>query len=176
MRLLDRLSMKVLRRRSFPDYLRKLGVQVGEDSKIAKGTQFGSEPYLVALGNHVSISGNVAFITHESEWVIKGLDSSYEGVAAFGRITVGNNVLIGYGTTILRGVTIGDNTIIGAHSLVNRSCEPNSVYAGVPARRICSIEDFAQRFREEAPPFDPENFKRDKRDEVIKIADRSKAR
>jgi maltose O-acetyltransferase len=40
------------------------------------------------------------------------------------------------------GVTIGDNVIIGAGSVVTKDCQSNSVYAGVPAKRIMSIEDF----------------------------------
>jgi acetyltransferase-like isoleucine patch superfamily enzyme len=51
-------------------------------------------------------------------------------------VRVGNNVWIGYGAQILRGVTVGDNSIIGASSVVSKDVPANAVVAGVPARVI----------------------------------------
>lgn len=48
-------------------------------------------------------------------------------------VRVGNNVWIGYGAQILRGVTVGDNAIIGASAVVTKDVPPNAVAAGVPA-------------------------------------------
>ncbi|AFZ72583.1 acyltransferase [Natronobacterium gregoryi] len=53
-----------------------------------------------------------------------------------GPITVGNDVWIGAGTTVLTGVTIGDGAIVGAGSVVTGDVEPYSVVAGVPATRV----------------------------------------
>lgn len=52
------------------------------------------------------------------------------------RIHIGKNVWIASKASILKGVQIGDNCVIGAHSLVNKSCEANAVYAGIPAKKI----------------------------------------
>jgi acetyltransferase-like isoleucine patch superfamily enzyme len=49
-------------------------------------------------------------------------------------VRVGNNVWIGYGACILRGVTIGDNAVIGTSAVVTRDVPANAVVAGVPAR------------------------------------------
>ena len=49
---------------------------------------------------------------------------------------VGNNVWIGYGACILRGVTVGDNAIIGTSAVVTKDVPDNAVVAGVPARVI----------------------------------------
>jgi acetyltransferase-like isoleucine patch superfamily enzyme len=51
-------------------------------------------------------------------------------------VRVGNNVWIGHGAQILRGVTIGDNAIIGASAVVSKDVPANAVVAGVPARII----------------------------------------
>jgi acetyltransferase-like isoleucine patch superfamily enzyme len=51
-------------------------------------------------------------------------------------VRVGNNVWIGYGAQILRGVSIGDNAIIGASAVVTKDVPANAVVAGVPARVI----------------------------------------
>ena len=49
------------------------------------------------------------------------------------------------GGVILPGTVVGDNVVIGAYAVVTGKLEPNSVYAGNPARRICSVEDFIQK-------------------------------
>ncbi|HEY1597578.1 MAG TPA: acyltransferase [Thermoleophilaceae bacterium] len=49
---------------------------------------------------------------------------------------VGNNVWIGYGACILRGVTVGDNAIIGSGAVVTKDVPANAVVGGVPARLI----------------------------------------
>lgn len=51
-------------------------------------------------------------------------------------VRVGNNVWIGYGACILRGVTVGDNAIIGTNAVVTRDVPANAVVGGVPARVI----------------------------------------
>jgi acetyltransferase-like isoleucine patch superfamily enzyme len=51
-------------------------------------------------------------------------------------VNVGNNVWIGYGACILRGVTIGDNAIVGTSAVVTRDVPENAVVAGAPARVI----------------------------------------
>jgi acetyltransferase-like isoleucine patch superfamily enzyme len=51
-------------------------------------------------------------------------------------VRVGNNVWIGYGACILRGVTVGDNAVIGTSAVVTRDVPANAVVAGVPARVI----------------------------------------
>ena len=54
---------------------------------------------------------------------------------SWGRITIGNNVSIGSGATIL-AVSICDGVVIGAGSVVTRSIEEKGVYAGNPARLL----------------------------------------
>ena len=49
-------------------------------------------------------------------------------------VRVGNNVWIGHGAQILRGVTVGDNAIVGANAVVTKDVPANAVVAGVPAR------------------------------------------
>jgi acetyltransferase-like isoleucine patch superfamily enzyme len=51
-------------------------------------------------------------------------------------VRVGNNVWIGYGASILRGVTIGDNAVIGTSAVVTKDVPANAVVGGVPARII----------------------------------------
>lgn len=50
--------------------------------------------------------------------------------------TIGNNVVIGAGATILGPITIGDNVRVGAGSVVVKSVPPNSTVVGVPAKMV----------------------------------------
>jgi galactoside O-acetyltransferase len=52
-----------------------------------------------------------------------------------GRVSIGRHCVIGTNCTVMPGVNIGEGTAIGAHSLVNRHCQPWSIYYGAPARR-----------------------------------------
>jgi len=52
------------------------------------------------------------------------------------KITVGNDVYMGYGVTILGGVKVGDGAIIAAGSVVTKDVEPHAIYGGVPAKFI----------------------------------------
>jgi acetyltransferase-like isoleucine patch superfamily enzyme len=61
-------------------------------------------------------------------------------------VRVGNNVWIGYGACILRGVTVGDNAIIGTNSVVTRDVPANAVVGGVPAR-VIRMRDVPQQMR-----------------------------
>ncbi len=56
-------------------------------------------------------------------------------------ITIGNNVWIGAGSTILAGVEIGDNTVIGAGSVVKKSIPANVVAMGVPCKVLRNITE-----------------------------------
>jgi acetyltransferase-like isoleucine patch superfamily enzyme len=49
-------------------------------------------------------------------------------------VEVGNNVWVGYGACILRGVRVGDNAIVGTNSVVTRDVPANAVIGGIPAR------------------------------------------
>ncbi len=56
-------------------------------------------------------------------------------------VRVGNNVWVGYGACILRGVTVGDNAVIGTNAVVTRDVPANAVVGGVPARVIRMREE-----------------------------------
>lgn len=52
------------------------------------------------------------------------------------RVSIGNDVWIGFGCYIKAGVSIGSGAIIGAHSVVTHDIEPYTIVAGIPARLI----------------------------------------
>ena len=174
--MIKKIFLKILKRVNMIKYARIIGVKVGSNCRIIGDTKFGSTPYLIEIGDHVSISG-ATFVNHEgAHWVLKGLDSKYNKTFGYGRIIIKDNVYLGQSCTILRGITIGENTIVGACSLVNKSLEPNSVYAGVPAKKICSLDEWKEKFLADMPEYDYQNYVKNKKEEILKIVDKFKKR
>jgi chloramphenicol O-acetyltransferase type B len=63
-------------------------------------------------------------------------DESYNWHGSNQITTIGNDVWVGYGSTIMSGVNISEGSIIAAGSLVTKDVEPYSIYGGVPAKKI----------------------------------------
>lgn len=55
---------------------------------------------------------------------------------ATGEVVIGADVMIGANTTVLAGVHIGDGASISALSLVNRDIPPNTTAGGIPAKPL----------------------------------------
>ena len=124
------------------------GVQFGKNC-FFRTKNFGSEPYLIKMGNNVRTSTDVNFVTHDGGlYVLRHLYNEYKKADYFKPILIGNNVTIGLGSTVLYGTTIGNNVIIGAGSVVKGELKSNSVYAGIPARYICSIKEYIEKNKE----------------------------
>lgn len=117
-------------------------IKIGNNIRFTGMPKWGSEPYLIEIGNSVTITQNVVFHTHDGGVGI--LRSKYPGINVFGKIKVGNNVFIGSNSIILPGVIIGDNVVIGTGSVVTKNIPDNVVAAGVPARIIKSIEKYEE--------------------------------
>lgn len=148
MNLLDRFYYKFGSNEKRIHLLRKSGVHIGTGCDIACNVSFGSEPYLVSIGNNVRITHGVLFITHDGGcWVVRNYDPSYKNVDLISPITVGNNVHIGIGSIIMPGVHIGNNVIIGCGAVVTRDIPDNSVAAGIPCRVIRSIDDYIHKHK-----------------------------
>ena len=92
----------------------------------------------VKFGDHVFIAPNCLFTTAEHALDV---EQRNEGLEVALPITVGNNVWIGAGVTVLGGVTIGDNTVIGAGSVVTKDIPSNVIAVGVPCRVVREITE-----------------------------------
>lgn len=127
-------------------YWKNKGLKIGEGCELYSSASFGSEPYLVTIGDKVRVNSNVKFITHDGGcWVIRNLYSSLNDVDLIKPIKIGNNCHIGTGVTIMPGVTIGNNCIIGVGAIVTKDIPDNSIAVGVPARVIETIDDYLKK-------------------------------
>ena len=123
---------------------------LGKNVSIVGQANFGSEPYLITIGDNTTISFDCAFVTHDAATrVIRNLPDGNPETVIYGPINIGQNCFIGCRSVILPGVTIGDNCIIGAGSIVNKDIPSNSVAAGTPCKIICSIDEYRKKHESE---------------------------
>lgn len=90
----------------------------------------------VTVGKNVYIAFDVLITTNSHEIG----ESSQRAINSVKLpIVIGDGTWIGARATILPGVTIGEGCVIAAGAVVNKDCEANGIYAGVPAKRIRSL-------------------------------------
>ncbi|TXK77874.1 acyltransferase [Mesonia sp. K4-1] len=121
---------------------RLMGVRIGQNCKIYGNSpnMWGTEPFLITIGDNVFITDGCKFINHDGgTLVLRKKDQTLEYTAP---INVGNNVYLGMETMIMPNVNIGNNVIIGARSIVTKNIEDNLVVAGIPAKKIKSIDQY----------------------------------
>ena len=128
-------------------YLRSLGAKIGDETRFIGKPYLGTEPYLISIGKDCLVSDHVVFHTHDGG--VKVLNGAgYFGdnlMDKMARISVGDNCFIGSCAHLMGGVKIGNNCIVGAMSVVTKDIPDNSVAAGIPARVICTLDDFYKR-------------------------------
>lgn len=91
----------------------------------------------IRIGDNAMIGPNTQLLTPLHPLNAKERVSGLEYGAP---ITVGDNIWIGGGVTILPGVTLGNNVVVGAGSVVTKSFGDNLVLAGNPAKVIKKLD------------------------------------
>jgi len=153
-------------------YLRHKGMRIGDNCEILTKISNMGDPWLVELGNNVSISTFVTLITHDG--TSRVFRNRYpEMNAAFGNrfatVRILDNCVIGLGAIILPGVTIGPNSIVGAGSVVRTDVPPNSVVAGNPARRLGSLEEHIVKYKAQMLPLEAQDRETLRRELTTKL-------
>lgn len=93
----------------------------------------------ITIGNNVLMGGGVKIYTSDfhslnykdrRDWIA---DSSQKKSSP---VIIQDDVFIGAGAIILKGVTIGARSIVGAGSVVTKNIPPDEIWAGNPARCV----------------------------------------
>lgn len=122
--------------RSATSDIRSRCVFRGTHIKIGKGSFINYSCVVedqVEIGDNCMIAFDVIFCTSTHKI---GPHEKRGGESISLPIKVGDGCWVGARVTVLPGVTIGEGCIIAAGAVVKSDCEPDGLYAGVPARRI----------------------------------------
>lgn len=110
-------------------------VKIGDNCGLSS-TVFWTHKY-IEIGNNVKIGGGSILIdtdSHNLNYIDRRNNNTDTGVSS--PIYIGDDVLIGMNTVILKGVSIGARTVIGANSVVTKSIPSDCIAAGNPARVV----------------------------------------
>ena len=134
--------LMLLNREVPTETLIKRGMKVGKNFIRQQGCFLDpTHCFLITIGSNVTMSIRVTVMAHDAS--TKGT----LGYTKIGQVHIGDHVFIGANATILPGVTIGDHAVIGAGSIVAHDVSARTVVAGVPAKEICSVDEYAKRFQ-----------------------------
>ena len=131
----------------FVEFLKSKGATIGEGTRFIAPTKCHvdiNRASYITIGNNCCLSF-VSLLAHDYSWYTF-LDA-YDDILpdGGGEIVIGNNCFIGYEALILKGTIIGDNVIVGARSVVKGIIPSNTVWAGWPAKQICTLEEFYKK-------------------------------
>ena len=130
------------------ELLRKTGLIVGEGCSISKTAYFGGEPWLIRIGNNTRITNDVKFITHDGGlWTLRKIGKLDEKDVKYSAIKIGDNCNISWNVIIMPGVTIGNNCVVAAGAVVTKDIPDNSVWGGIPARHIETLEEYYDKVK-----------------------------
>lgn len=102
------------------------GTVIISNSVVNSGTKF---------GKHCLINTSSSIDHHNS---FGNFSSTGPGVVTGGNVKIGEMTHLSIGSTVKNNITIKSNALIGGSSFVNKDCDKNSVYYGVPAKKIKS--------------------------------------
>jgi maltose O-acetyltransferase len=114
-------------------------VSFGENTWVAE-CAFRNPGAGVTLERHVCVGFGSTFITRTHPIGPSDLRCGHETPGIDLPIVVGEGSWLGAGVTVLPGVTIGNGCVIAAGAVVDKDCEPNGLYGGVPARRLRELD------------------------------------
>ena len=148
--ILKKIFISMMNNEQYVNFLKNKGIKIGEKCVIEKDVIFGSEPFLITIGNNTRISKGVNFITHDGGiWVLRNLGLVDKTAVKYGKICVGDNVNIGWNAIIMPGVSIGNNCIIAAGAVVTKDVPDNTIWGGVPAKKIETIGEYYEKNKNE---------------------------
>jgi len=143
-KIFKNMILQSLAERSFlPDvavkFQRWKGVNIGKHVYIGPKTFIDVlYPHLITIEDYVSVGYSMIFAHSNPTNSIYIKNKYYPRRVA--PVTIKKGAWVGAGCIILPGVTIYENSIIGAGSVVNKDVETETLYAGVPAKKIRKLD------------------------------------
>jgi gamma-carbonic anhydrase len=117
-------------------------VSMGDNCTVWFNAVVRGDVHSITIGNNTNIQdGAVIHATYQKAKTVIGSNVSIAHNAIVHGCTVEDNVLIGMGAIVMDDAVIGTGSVIAAGAIVlaGTIVEPNSVYAGMPAKKIKEI-------------------------------------
>ncbi|SEW42618.1 acyltransferase [[Clostridium] fimetarium] len=137
------------------EYLRKKNVLYSIGKNVYFGGKLPSDPFLVSLGDNVTIASNVMMYTHDIFGEMLSKSDEYRDynkcTSYYSPIKICNNVAIGGNVTIMPGVTIGSYVIVAGGSVVTKDIPNGVIVGGAPAKILGNTRDFVMKRYDENP-------------------------
>lgn len=133
-------------------------ISVGNDVSIGIGATLWASDSAITIGNKVMFGPNVTIMggDHNATAVGRYMYDIHEKLPGDDLpVAIDDDVWIGSGVTILKGVKIGRGSIVAAGALVIRDVAPYSIVGGVPARRLKVRWSCAEILAHEAALYPP---------------------
>lgn len=118
-------------------------VEMGDNCSVWFNAVIRGDVHYIRIGNNVNVQdGAVIHCTYQKSPVNIGNNVSIAHNAIVHGCTIHDNVLVGMGSIIMDDVVVESNSIIAAGAVVSQGTriESGSVYAGIPAKKIKSID------------------------------------
>jgi maltose O-acetyltransferase len=125
-------------------YLQSRRVTIGRGVFVNQGCRFYSSKARIVLGEKVQLGMNVTLVTDSHEM---GPAEQRAGAVTSSSIRIGDGCWIGAGAMIMPGVEVGAGCVVAAGAVVTKDCQPNGLYAGVPAKRVRDLDDASEEVR-----------------------------
>lgn len=109
-------------------------ITIGSRTEFNSGLMLKSEGPGITIGSYCLFGVNVEIF--DSDFHDTDPARRHAGTQRMGPVTIGDNVFVGMGVRILKGVTIGADSVIGAGAVVASDVPPGVVAVGNPIRVI----------------------------------------
>ena len=122
-------------------------VTMGNNCTVWFNAIIRGDVHSISIGNDTNIQdGAVIHCTYKKARTVIGNNVSIAHNAIVHGCTIHDNVLIGMGAIVMDNAVVGSNSVIaaGAVVLAGTTVEPNSIYAGMPAKKVKEIGEEMQ--------------------------------
>ena len=142
------------------DHFNYGNIEVGDDVSLGTGAVFMATESKILIGNKVMFGPNVTVVggNHNTSEAGRFMyDITQKRPEDDQDVVVEDDVWVGCGAIILKGVRIGRGSVVAAGALVNRDVLPYSIVGGVPAKVIgVRFRDLETLHRHDSALYPPE--------------------